>query len=272
MEAPKMDVKGYYQLSQSEQSNQDESSMNSSESSKYESIKRNIWKLCWCAALFCSVCLNALLLSQSSEYTSSKELTLSKYANLAQNVPTSRNYSSIYSSPDRSEADAAWKKLQLDIEAGWVALEDRHSESIGLPHSVRWPWDDSKGIYILSAAHELHCVYVLRTFINNVNDGEKDFRYSHGHAAHCIEALREVVMCAADDYPLYKGALNAAAGKENPRAGFGTVKMCRDWKKLVAWAKEHTACWQEAKTDDLEDKFKKCPDDSRPWERVVNHS
>lgn len=44
------------------------------------------------------------------------------------------------------------------MEAGWVALEDMHSESIGLPHSVRWPWDDSKGIYILSAAHEIHCV------------------------------------------------------------------------------------------------------------------
>lgn len=79
-------------------------------------------------------------------------------AKLARDQPTVRNYTSIYTNPDRAASDAAWQKLVRETEVGWVALDDKYSESIGLPHSVRWPWDDAKGIYVLSAAHELHCV------------------------------------------------------------------------------------------------------------------
>lgn len=73
-------------------------------------------------------------------------------------MPTLRNYTSAFTNPDRKVSDRAWQKLVGDTETGWVALDDEYSESVGLPHSVRWPWDDNKGIYILAAAHELHCV------------------------------------------------------------------------------------------------------------------
>lgn len=95
-------------------------------------------------------------------------------------------------------------------------------------------------------------------------------KYKYTHALHCIEVMRELVMCNADDYPLYKGALNAAAGQANPRAGYGTMKMCRDWNKMSTWAKERAACWQEEDVHDLRDKFKNCPEGRKPWERAHN--
>lgn len=64
----------------------------------------------------------------------------------------------IYDSTDRAVQDAAWGADALKPENGFIALDDEYSESVGLPHSQRWPWSDKKGVYILSSSHELHCV------------------------------------------------------------------------------------------------------------------
>lgn len=42
-----------------------------------------------------------------------------------------------------------------------VALKDSFSEPLGIPHSMRWPWDGSKGVYILQGGHELHCLVLF---------------------------------------------------------------------------------------------------------------
>jgi hypothetical protein len=209
-------------------------------------------------------------------------------------MPTVRNYNSTFANPDRAISDAAWANLKLEVEDGWVALDDEYSESVGLPHSSRWPWHVHKGLYVFTSAHEMHCVVsipllphidlrdylltgistsalqiVLRTIINNVHDGDQA-QYLHEHAMHCADVLRDTIMCNSDDYPLYNGPLNAQMGAKHPRAGVGTIKMCRDWDKLLAWARERSACWSEESREQLEDKFKRCPDGSKPWEHV-NH-
>lgn len=51
----------------------------------------------------------------------------------------------------------------------FVALDEDYAKQVDLPHAQRWPWDDSKGTYILSAAHELHCVVSSRPYqLDNV--------------------------------------------------------------------------------------------------------
>jgi hypothetical protein len=46
----------------------------------------------------------------------------------------------------------------MNPELGIVALSDDFTKSMGVLESQRWPWDHSKGIYILGAYHNLHCL------------------------------------------------------------------------------------------------------------------
>lgn len=46
---------------------------------------------------------------------------------------------------------------------GFLALDEDYAIAQGLPHSQRWPWDLSKGVYIMTSSHELHCVVSIIT-------------------------------------------------------------------------------------------------------------
>ena len=87
---------------------------------------------------------------------------------------------------------------------------------------------------------------------------------------HCLNVLRDSVMCNADDTPLYTGRLHNERYEAVPKAGIGTMKMHRDWRKLQEFAREHSACWRRVNIDDPNfpeiERFKYCPDGLRPWE------
>ena len=57
---------------------------------------------------------------------------------------------------DRERADKLWSELGID--AGVVALSDSYVSEKGLPEAMRFPWDDTKGVYFVNAYHNLHCL------------------------------------------------------------------------------------------------------------------
>ena len=80
------------------------------------------------------------------------------------------------------------------------------------------------------------------------------------HVVHCLDALRQDVLCTADDTPRY-----AVQQRETPTGG-GQYRECKDWSQLEAWVQEHTACWRyvnstDPSTNQLE-RFKYCPEGS----------
>jgi len=46
----------------------------------------------------------------------------------------------------------------INIDNGVIALSDEYVASKGLPPAQRFPWDATKGIYILHGYHNLHCL------------------------------------------------------------------------------------------------------------------
>lgn len=58
-------------------------------------------------------------------------------------------------------ADTSW--ANLDIDSGVIALSDDYVTSNGLPEAMRFPWDDTKGVYFVNAHHNLHCLVSSRT-------------------------------------------------------------------------------------------------------------
>lgn len=194
----------------------------------------------------------------------------SAIAGLEWNVPVKMNYSSRYNSADRAVEDEAWDAWTVRPESLTVALDDSYAESMGLLHAQRWPWDDTKGVYVLNSGHELHCLQMVRETINHYHDGI-EVAWSHGHVMHCLEYLLQNVLCVADDTPLYTGLVNDAALSDHPMSGDGTTKVCRDWNKLKQWADEHSACYKAFHGHPRPDEFslyKFCPDGSRPWEKA----
>ncbi|KAF7879433.1 hypothetical protein EAF04_000629 [Stromatinia cepivora] len=49
---------------------------------------------------------------------------------------------------DRAIDDPMWDSPEFDFFTGWVVLDDEFVAEKGLPTPMRWPWDNSKSIYM----------------------------------------------------------------------------------------------------------------------------
>ena len=78
------------------------------------------------------------------------------YASLERDVPTPYRDDTIFSSHNRTIADAAWDSWVVD--PGIVALPHGWVKAKMLPQAQHWPWDGDKGIYLLNGFHNLHCL------------------------------------------------------------------------------------------------------------------
>jgi hypothetical protein len=65
----------------------------------------------------------------------------------------------LFTSLNETEVDASWSMVEAD--SGIVALDDSYVELKNLPTAQRFPWDDSKGLYLINAYHNIHCLVYL---------------------------------------------------------------------------------------------------------------
>ena len=54
------------------------------------------------------------------------------------------------------DADRAWDSISIDN--GSIALDPAYVQKMGLPHAQPFPWDATKGIYLLNGYHSMHCL------------------------------------------------------------------------------------------------------------------
>ena len=69
-------------------------------------------------------------------------------------------------------------------------------------------------------------------------------------------------MCRADDTPLY-----LTSNEHGPQNGVGQMRQCKDWSKMVSWARENTACFRYGTLEERNSlsqiaRYKYCPKDS----------
>jgi len=102
-----------------------------------------------------------------------------------------------------------------------------------------------------SAYHQLHCLHAIREAYYEALDGSAsrdthDSNAAHGqsahytmashtspaHIRHCIDLIRQSLMCYSDTTIEEKDELI------NGVRGFGTLHQCRDWRGLVKWTEE----------------------------------
>ncbi|KAM3467644.1 hypothetical protein MY5147_008724 [Beauveria neobassiana] len=208
----------------------------------------------------------------------------STHAGLRRDVPVAIQHGSEYTGDNLTEVRALWEELSGD--PGVVALPEAYVQQTKLPHALRFPWDEDKGVYLVQGFHDLHCLVCYGLSLNYTSNNTKLtlspspaphqrtlFRYvmytelkqpqhiALSHALHCLDQLRQGVICNADDTPRYAGF------QDPPGTGSGQVRMCRDWRRLERWAEERTACFrhEDEVPGPMIERFKSCPDGRVLW-------
>ncbi|KAG1813502.1 uncharacterized protein BJ212DRAFT_1365326, partial [Suillus subaureus] len=152
---------------------------------------------------------------------------------------------SIYRGPPSPEINAAWDRISLDARPVRMTLEQllRTGEKPS-PSMARYP-DEHGGGYMASVEviHQLHCLDMIR----RASWGEQDNSTSHEfkdspevfrriHLDHCIEMLRQNLMCRGDVTML---TYDWVKGLDRPLPDFNTPHRCRNFEKILNWVDEH---------------------------------
>ncbi|KAF2740286.1 hypothetical protein EJ04DRAFT_508268 [Polyplosphaeria fusca] len=185
------------------------------------------------------------------------------------------NYSGLaYDTPVKYESNPDFGSMTEDeywsgLDASPVAIQMSESEAKkhGLGPSAPFPWDDEKSIYFVKAFHQIHCLKVIRNAFKVYEGGDQYDPSKRDHLHHCINTIREDIMCKPDD------SLMSSADATHV-IGDGQVFQCRNWDKLVDWAQDpvRNACFKVVEDDrhvahQLE-VYSFCPEDSPYYETV----
>ncbi|KAI4184227.1 MAG: hypothetical protein L6R41_004886 [Letrouitia leprolyta] len=176
-----------------------------------------------------------------------------------------------------------------------IYITPEHAADMELPPAQDFPWDPELKVYLLNGYHNLHCLVShpnpqppnprnktqtkTKSQKNNTHLPQQSIQrsftelsaglpptYPMPHVMHCLDVLRDDVICHADDTPRY------TTTTQKPESGMGQMRQCRDWGKLDGWAKRHSGCWRylDAKHDESSEiwRWTYCPEGSPWYERV----
>ncbi|CCM06372.1 uncharacterized protein FIBRA_08630 [Fibroporia radiculosa] len=154
--------------------------------------------------------------------------------------------------------DAAWDYITMRPGVLRIAPEDL--DKLGKPVTpslVRFQDADGGG-YMGSVkfTHQLHCLNTLRMYsYREYYDGRVpmfDARPEtvRTHVDHCIEMLRQTLMCHADTGLL---TYDWVVGHSTQYPDFNTRHVCRDFPRLLRWVYDHQAHIPERRVMRLED-------------------
>lgn len=96
----------------------------------------------------------------------------------------------------------------------------------------------SRRILCVSMFHQLHCVEKLRRALADPDDPIATIP----HLQHCMNYLRQMVLCGADT-TLEPASQDPATGLET--TGVGVTHMCRDWDAVYDTINHNYARWMD---------------------------
>lgn len=190
----------------------------------------------------------------------------SPYASLEPTLQVPFEWSTEYADPNMTAAGALWDAIDFDV--GFVALDNEWTAAHDLMPAQPFPWDKTKGMYVLNGFHALHCLKNIHRAVREYEQGLPQ-SLSLMHITHCLDSLRGDILCQADDTPRYTTIT------KSPESAVGQLRQCRDWGALERWAEERTSCYHyishEADFINQFERFKYCPKDSPYWPALRKH-
>ncbi|KAH7412777.1 hypothetical protein BKA64DRAFT_637469 [Cadophora sp. MPI-SDFR-AT-0126] len=151
--------------------------------------------------------------------------------------------SSIFNAEPSPEVDDAWASL---FQYANIRITKQEVQQLGRSSVAL---SDGSGDYFgtLDVYHQLHCLFLMSNFkkyirqyvhqdyytVKDTNVPVKD----HVTPDHCIEMLRQVIMCKADTALMTYEWLPDFPG---PWPNFGIQHECVNWEKIDNWSKERS--------------------------------
>ncbi|KAL0944669.1 uncharacterized protein CTRU02_202556 [Colletotrichum truncatum] len=138
-----------------------------------------------------------------------------------------------YEGRPTAENEAAWADL---MSVGMISISEE--ENSRLPMGGSAPVRDANGLvpdkYLVqtSVSHQLHCLKRLRELIWDSEKGLAE-HWQYGHGSHCIDYLRQSIMCHGDLTPIYM------MWSEEHGTFMGVqenIMQCRSWEAIMEWS------------------------------------
>ncbi|RYP18818.1 hypothetical protein DL765_003698 [Monosporascus sp. GIB2] len=119
------------------------------------------------------------------------------------------------------------------VARGYVQIADYGSYDIlSEPYTVAVNRTSDGPGYMMAVFHQLHCLsYIVEHYQQGYDGVELTDEVAH-HSAHCIDYLRQSIMCAGD---------TNLEGETDAGPGWGSEHECVDYDALLSWANEHSA-------------------------------
>ncbi|KAI0388941.1 hypothetical protein F5Y17DRAFT_166154 [Xylariaceae sp. FL0594] len=134
-----------------------------------------------------------------------------------------------YVGPASSSVDKAWHELlkYTTLRASGEELEKRNQSSVELPDGGYMVW--------LGVFHQLHCVKTLRQWNYrehyHPNLTNKERSHWEVHVDHCLDQLRNILMCRADTtLTTFRWTVDQRRPMLNTRP---VERQCVDWELLM---------------------------------------
>ncbi|KJZ70269.1 hypothetical protein HIM_10350 [Hirsutella minnesotensis 3608] len=96
--------------------------------------------------------------------------------------------------------------------------------------------DDKRSGHVISVFHQLHCLSLITTRLGTSRDEFATWTsFKLGHTAHCIEYLRQSILCSGDT------TLEGEPGAWAESIGWGQKHVCKDYDYLMKLANKRAA-------------------------------
>ncbi|KAJ6526814.1 hypothetical protein B0H19DRAFT_970486, partial [Mycena capillaripes] len=157
----------------------------------------------------------------------------------------------IFQAPPSDEVDAAWEGL---YQFG-VSTIPKNQAAL-LPNKT-YPIAHNTSQYLvqLEVFHQLHCLNQIRKalhhhYYDRTLDSASAALLDPAPLAHCLNFLRQSLMCAADISPL---VWQWNPGHKRAEIRFDIVHSCRNFDKVADWARERRVETAPDLTIEIED-------------------
>ncbi|KAJ2981941.1 hypothetical protein NUW58_g6557 [Xylaria curta] len=140
----------------------------------------------------------------------------------------------------RPEMDKAWHDL---LNGTLIRFSEEELKLAGNAKSIA----HKDGGYVggLAISHSLHCLKRIKQYIHPeyYYPGEQDWKELDWHFDHCLEAIRQEILCAgsAEVYTLKW----MPASDEKPSVTVPQPRMCVDWEALHSWMQGRAALYDD---------------------------
>ncbi|KAH8817357.1 hypothetical protein F5884DRAFT_874356 [Xylogone sp. PMI_703] len=137
----------------------------------------------------------------------------------------------LYEGPPTPEKDKAWDDL---IQVGIVSLTSDEAGQLA-NKTLENPLVEGEYMVGVEVFHQIHCVNILRHQVyEQATPYSQRPRNERAHIDHCVDSLRQVIMCHGDTTPMSL----VRDERESPPyfVIFETVHTCRNWDSIWNWA------------------------------------